>query len=66
VEEVALRRAEGVAAVSQSGYLLSRCGRSVPENVGGFDTHRDSISSRLDCSRRRRRGGSATAPSSSW
>ena len=28
---------------------LSRRGRSLPANAGGFDTHRDSISSRCDC-----------------
>jgi hypothetical protein len=36
--------------VSQNGYLLSRRGRSLPANASGFDTHRDSISSRFDCS----------------
>eukprot|EP01047_Picozoa_sp_COSAG01_P103711 COSAG01_NODE_33137_length_569_cov_2.853191_1_plen_113_part_00 len=35
--------------VSQNGYLLSRRGRSLPANASGFDTHRDSISSRFDC-----------------
>jgi hypothetical protein len=39
--------------VSQNGYLLSRRGRSSPANASGFDTHRDSISSRFDCSLRR-------------
>jgi tRNA G37 N-methylase Trm5 len=29
--------------VSQNGVLLSRCGCSSPANVGGFDSHRDSI-----------------------
>jgi hypothetical protein len=36
--------------VSQNGYLLSRRVRSLPANASGFDTHRDSISSRFDCS----------------
>jgi hypothetical protein len=36
--------------VSQSGSLLGRRGRSLPANASGLDTHRDSISSRLDCS----------------
>jgi hypothetical protein len=31
--------------------LLSRRGRSLPANASGFDTHRDSISSRFDCTR---------------
>jgi hypothetical protein len=35
--------------VSPNGELLSRHGRSSPANAGGLDTHRDSISSRLDC-----------------
>jgi hypothetical protein len=35
--------------VSQNGYLSSRRGRSLPANAGGFDTHRDPISSRFDC-----------------
>jgi hypothetical protein len=30
--------------------LLSRRGRSLPANASGFDTHRDSISSRFECS----------------
>jgi hypothetical protein len=30
--------------------LLSRRGRRLPANASGFDTHRDSISSRFDCS----------------
>jgi hypothetical protein len=34
------------ALVSQNGYLLSRRVRSLPANASGFDTHRDSISSR--------------------
>jgi hypothetical protein len=29
--------------------VLSRRGRSFAANASGFDTHRDSISSRLDC-----------------
>jgi hypothetical protein len=29
---------------------LSRRGRSLPANASGFDTHRDSITSRFDCS----------------
>jgi hypothetical protein len=33
--------------VSQNGYLLSRRVRSFPANASGFDTHRDSISSRF-------------------
>jgi hypothetical protein len=36
--------------VSQNGQLLSRRGRVVPANASGVDTHRDSISSRFDCS----------------
>jgi hypothetical protein len=45
--------AEALArAVSQNGYLLSRRSRSLPANASGFDTHRDSISSRFDCSTR--------------
>eukprot|EP01049_Picozoa_sp_SAG25_P004271 SAG25_NODE_266_length_10666_cov_14.508943_2_plen_119_part_00 len=39
--------------VSQNGYLLSHRGCSLPANASGFDTHRDSISSRFDCRRRR-------------
>jgi hypothetical protein len=31
------------------GWLLSRRGRSSPANASGFDTHRDSITSRFDC-----------------
>jgi hypothetical protein len=34
--------------VSQNVYLLSRRG-PVYRNASGFDTHRDSISSRFDC-----------------
>jgi hypothetical protein len=34
--------------VSQKGWLLSR---RLPADAGGFDTHRDSISSRFDCRR---------------
>jgi hypothetical protein len=30
--------------------LLGRRGRSSPANASGFDPHRDSITSRLDCS----------------
>jgi hypothetical protein len=30
-------------AVSQSGWLLSRRGRSLPANAGAFDTRRDSM-----------------------
>jgi hypothetical protein len=37
--------------VSRNGWLLSRRGRSLPANGSGFDTHRDSISSRFDCRR---------------
>ena len=29
---------------------MSRRGRSLPANASGFDTHRDTISSRFDCS----------------
>jgi NET1-associated nuclear protein 1 (U3 small nucleolar RNA-associated protein 17) len=32
--------------VGQNGYLMSRRGRSLPANTSGFDTHRDSLSSR--------------------
>jgi hypothetical protein len=35
--------------VSPNGWLLNRRGRSLPANVSGVDTHRDSISSRFDC-----------------
>eukprot|EP01043_Picozoa_sp_COSAG02_P088790 COSAG02_NODE_25857_length_647_cov_0.899635_1_plen_118_part_10 len=35
--------------VSQSGWLMSRRGRSWPADASGLDTHRDSISSRFDC-----------------
>jgi hypothetical protein len=35
--------------VSPNGQLLSRRGRSLPADASGFDTHRDSISSRFDC-----------------
>jgi hypothetical protein len=38
--------------VSQNGQLLSRRGRSLPAKSSGFDTHRDSISGRFDCSLR--------------
>jgi hypothetical protein len=36
--------------VSQNGWLLSRRGRSSPASARVFDTHRDSISCRFDCS----------------
>jgi hypothetical protein len=42
----------GLGTVSQNGQLLSRRGRSLPANASGVDTHRDSITSRLDCSPR--------------
>jgi hypothetical protein len=51
--------------VSQNGYVLSRRGRSLPANASGFDTHRDSISSRFDCRGGRRSrpdGGARTRP----
>eukprot|EP01047_Picozoa_sp_COSAG01_P052565 COSAG01_NODE_5540_length_4196_cov_28.824262_3_plen_152_part_00 len=35
--------------MSQNGRLLSRRGRILPANASGWDTHRDSISSRFDC-----------------
>jgi GTP cyclohydrolase II len=38
-----------IIPVSQNGWLLSHRGRSSPANASGFDAHRDSISSRLDC-----------------
>jgi hypothetical protein len=38
-----------LAQVSPNGQLLSRRGRSLRANASGFDTHRDSISSRFDC-----------------
>jgi hypothetical protein len=38
--------------VSQNGQLLGRRGRSLPANDSTFDTHRDSITSRFDCTRR--------------
>jgi hypothetical protein len=47
--------------VRQNGYLLSRRGRSLPANASGLDTHRDSISSRFDCSSGDG-GGSRAAP----
>jgi hypothetical protein len=45
--------AEGARAlppepVSQNGELLSRRGRSLPANASTFDSHRDSITSRVD------------------
>jgi hypothetical protein len=46
--------------VSQNGLLLSRRGRSLPTNDSGFDTHRDSISSRFDCRTARAAGWLAT------
>eukprot|EP01047_Picozoa_sp_COSAG01_P029407 COSAG01_NODE_2017_length_8638_cov_15.453917_3_plen_149_part_00 len=36
--------------MSQHGELLSRRGRSLRANASGLDTHRDSITSRCDCS----------------
>eukprot|EP01047_Picozoa_sp_COSAG01_P065278 COSAG01_NODE_8790_length_2657_cov_14.786943_1_plen_152_part_00 len=40
---------EAGAQVSQNGWLLlSRRGRSLPASAGGFDTHRDSITSRVE------------------
>jgi hypothetical protein len=43
--------------VSQNGWLLSRRGRSSPANASGFDSRRDSISSRFD-----RRDGAGAGP----
>jgi hypothetical protein len=42
-------RFAGRERVSQNSWLLSRRGRTSPANAGSFDTHRDSITSRLDC-----------------
>ena len=42
-------RGEVPPEVSQNGLLLSRRGRRLPANASGLDTHRDSISSRVDC-----------------
>jgi hypothetical protein len=36
--------------VSQNGSLLSRRGLCLPASASGVDTHRDSITSRFDCS----------------
>eukprot|EP01047_Picozoa_sp_COSAG01_P056578 COSAG01_NODE_6434_length_3669_cov_1.916527_2_plen_176_part_00 len=38
----------GRGQVSRNGQLLGRRGRSFPANACGVDTHRDSISSRVD------------------
>jgi hypothetical protein len=35
--------------VSRNGVLLGRRGRSSPANAGALDTHRASITSRVDC-----------------
>jgi hypothetical protein len=47
---------DGVVArarqVSHNSELLSRRGRGWPASASGFDTHRDSISSRFDGLRR--------------
>jgi hypothetical protein len=56
----------GLAQVSQNGQLLSRRDRSIPANASGFDTHRDSISSRFDCSTPRRRGGGCRWSGGPW
>jgi hypothetical protein len=48
--------------VSQDGQLLSRRGRSLPANASGLDTHRDSITSRLDRSWTGTGEGSRGAP----
>jgi hypothetical protein len=39
---------ELVRVVSQNGWLLSRRGRSAPADASGLDTHRDSITRRLN------------------
>jgi hypothetical protein len=47
--------------VSPNGQLLSRRGRSLPADASGFDTHRDSISSRFECSSQSSTGSEARA-----
>eukprot|EP01046_Picozoa_sp_COSAG06_P072411 COSAG06_NODE_21175_length_767_cov_0.764970_1_plen_110_part_01 len=47
-EACALKKSGRRAEVSQNGWLLSRHGRSLPANAGGFETHRDSITGRLE------------------
>jgi hypothetical protein len=56
LQMVASRDIEAGEQVSQKGYRLSRRGRSLPASAGGFDTHRDSMTS---CFRHRCGGAGA-------